>query len=164
MSDLTFSVLRSEGMATPYPEPPPEQSPHLSAFGFPMPMKRLHKALTAALNRVPLTDRDKNPLREPLLDLIRRGITDDELFHEITTRLGEATAREDILQKRITQMTPVDFISNQAYATPTGEAVKAVKREVIETQHKRFAEMPVKEGRATNEWSMMDLDGDGPSF
>ncbi|SFF34808.1 hypothetical protein SAMN04489711_1472 [Paracidovorax wautersii] len=152
------------GMATPYPEASPEQSPHLSAFGFPMPMKRLHKALTAALNRVPLIDQNNTPLREPLLDLIKRGVTDDELFEEITSRLGEATAREDIMQKRITQMTPVDFISNQAYATPTESAVKAMKRQVLEPQHKRFAEMPVKEGRATNEWSMIDLDTDGPSF
>jgi len=162
MSYLTNGILRCVGMGSPYPEAPAEQSPHLTAFGFPAPMQKLHKALRAALNRVPVTDQDNQPVRDELLSLIKKGVSEGELFKQVTLKLGEATAREDIMQKRISRMTPAEFISDVQYATPNADAVSRVRKEVIEPEHKRFAQVPIEAGKSHNEWDLA-LD-DGPDL
>lgn len=163
MSYLTNGILRCVGMGSPYPEASAEQSPHLSSFGYPAPMQKLHKALRAALSRVPAYDQDNQPVRDQLLSLIKNGRSNGEVFKQITLMLGEQTAREDLIQKRISRMTPADFISDQKYATPNVEAVKRVQQEVIGPDNERFAKVPIQPGKSRTEWDVpFDLD-DGPS-
>lgn len=149
---------RSTGMGSSDPYLPPESTAHLSSFGYPKPMKKLHKALRAALNRVPARDQEGALLRERILECLDRGQTDTEAFAELSQIMGIETAREDLIQKRISQMTAVDFISDSTHATPDQASVSRVRNEVLKEDRERFAKVTPKAGKSSSEWDFVDMD------
>lgn len=159
MSDSNETVFtRSAGLGSYNPEAPPEHKGSITAFGFPAVMKRLHRSIRSCVNRIPDDPQeDGSKLRDMFLKCITMKSDERAYLDELTYKLGESTAREDLLQRRITQMSPVDFIADPATATPDQRSVKEVRDELLRPDRERFAKVLPTPGRAsTNEWDFID--------
>lgn len=159
MIDETTKVAftRATGMGAPFPEAPPEYAGAISAFGFPGPLKKLHKALRTCINRIPRdVSEDQKPLMDEFIRCIQLDLSDQDIVARISQQIGFRTAREDLVQKRINSMTPLDYISpNKALDTPDQEAVSRVRRELMAPDHERFAKVLPTKGGSVNEWDFM---------
>ncbi len=152
------------GMASPYPDATVDPAlGQMSAFGYPAPLKKLHRSLQAALQRIPAKDEEGNPLRDKVLNIISSNGSEKELIDAIAPAVGMEGARLDILEKRISEMTPEDFIVDPSTATPDAQAFNAVKSKVIDPDMKRQAKIAISPGKASDEWDHI-LDEDGPQF
>lgn len=162
MTDETNTVnfTGATGLGAGIPEVPPEYAGTISAFGFPTALKRLHKSIRTCINRIPRDTVDgQTPLREEFLKCLALDLNDQQLVARLSERIGFGTAREDLIQKHITNMTPLDYISpNKALDTPDQESVSRVRNELLRPDRERFAKVNPENGRAVNEWDFMDED------
>jgi len=153
----TVAFTASAGMGAAVPDTPPEYAGAITAFGFPTVLKRLHKSIRACINRIPRDTADgQTPLRDEFLKCLALDLNDQQMVDRLSQRIGFGTAREDLIQKRINNMTPLDYISpNKALDTPDQESVSRVRDELLRPDRERFAKVQPTKGREVNEWEFM---------
>lgn len=147
------------GLGTNYPESPPEMRSSINAFGFPTVMKKLHRSLKSAINRIPKTDPQGKPMRDVFLQCVGMDLSNQVAVEKFCSKLGFESALRDLIEKRITQMTTMDFIVDPDLATPNAASVKDVVSRVVDEDNKRFSRVPIREGEATTEWDEMEREG-----
>lgn len=153
----TVTFTGASGLGASIPEAPPEYAGTISAFGFPGPLKRLHKSIRTCINRIPRDTADgQTPLREEFLKCLALDLDHQETVARLSAKIGFGTAREDLIQKRINNMTPLDYISpNKALDTPDQDSVSRVREEILRPDRERFAKVQPTKGREANEWDFM---------
>jgi hypothetical protein len=154
----TIPFTQVTGLGTHYPEVPPEVRSTISAFGFPTVLKKLHVGLKSAINRIPKNDSAGKPMREHFLKCIAMDLSNQAAVEKFCSKLGFESALRDLLDKRITQMTAMDFIVDPNLATPDAASYKAVVEQVIGEEHKRFSRVPMRENEQHTEWDEMERD------
>lgn len=158
MSTVTFTNIT--GLGTNHPEAPPEMRSSINAFGFPTILKRLHRGLKSAINRIPKHDPQGKPMRDFFLKCVGMGLSDQAAVEKFCSKLGFESALRDLLEKRITEMTTMDFIVDPDLATPDAASFKDVVTRVVDEENKRFSRVPVREGETHDEWEEMERDDD----
>lgn len=153
----TVTFNSASGLGAGVPELPPEYAGSISAFGFPMALKRLHKSIRACINRIPRDTADgQAPLRDEFLKCLTLDLDDHDTVDRISKLIGYGTAREDLVQKRINNMTPLDYISpDKALDTPDQASVSRVRNELLRPDRERFAKVNPEKGHEVNEWDFM---------
>lgn len=153
----TVAFTASAGMGSAVPDAPPEYAGAITAFGFPTVLKRLHKSIRACINRIPRDTADgQTPLRDEFLKCLALDLDDQQVVDRLAQRIGFGTAREDLIQKRINNMTPLDYISpDKALDTPDQASVSRVRDELLRPDRERFAKVQPTRGREVNEWDFM---------
>lgn len=132
----------------------------ISSFGFPTVMRTMHRTLKQVVNKVPANDMEGRPIREMLIAAVADfEKMEPELVASLCMTIGEQSAIDEIMQKRINAMTPADFIIDKDLATPDQQSVSSIRNALLKDDRERFAAMPATGGKApTNEWAGLDLD------
>lgn len=142
---------------------PPEYQGRLSDFGLPTALKRLHRQLKEIVNRIPFETPDKLRARDTFLSLItNERELDDATLKAFSHELGNFCAMQDLLDKRINSMSPMDFIADPETATPDLISLSSVRDRLLKGDRERFAKVEIKQGTRSTEWDKVDLDNDGP--
>lgn len=137
----------------------------INSFGFPVAMKQIHKALSQGLNALPSKDINGTPTRDLFIQAITElGDANEADIQAICSQIAEGVAKQDMLEKRINQLTPADFIIDADLATANQEQVKSVRDHLLAADRKQFASVQVQPGRSTTEWDVLGAELDGPSF
>lgn len=153
----TFSFTNTAGLGNDHPEAPPEMTGSIQEFGFPNVLKRVHRGLRACLNKIPRTDPNtKAPMREQFLRCIAQDLSAQEAVEKVCSKLGFESAMRDLIEKRITEMTEIDFIVDPRLATPNADSVKAMTDSLLRPGRERFARVTPQPGRSTDEWDVID--------
>lgn len=156
----THSFTNATGLGNQYPESPTEIQGSLQELGFPTVLRTVHSGLRSCMNKIPRTDPNtKAPLREQFLQCISQDLTAQAAVEKHCSKLGFESAMRDLVEKRISEMTVVDFIVDERLATPDAASVKAMTDSLLRPDRERFARMTPKAGQATDEWDAMDEPG-----
>lgn len=159
MDATTVEFTRSVGLGSTHPEAPPEFRGTITAFGFPAVVKRLHKSLKNCINKIPRDTDGQGNMREQFLKFVAADLSDQNSLEKFCSKLGYASALRDLIENRISQMTSVDFIVDEALATPNQATVKKVTDDLLREDHERFARVPIKPGQQHTEWDAMGDEG-----
>jgi hypothetical protein len=153
----TYSFTNAVGLGSPYPEAPPEMQGTINDFGFPAVLRRVHRGLRACMNKIPRNDPNtKAPIRAKFLECIAQDLNEQETVDRFCSKLGFESARRDLMERRISEMTVVDFIVDEKLATPTAESVREMTNTLLQPDRERFARMKPKAGAVTDEWDEID--------
>ena len=161
MTSITFSQVT--GLGSMQPELPPEAAGAFSEAHFPSKFRALHRAVKSSLNRVPKKDPLTNrSLRDEFLACIAGTLAQQARVESVCRTIGEHAAVKDLLEKRISNMTIVDFIvdaKTKAQATPDQATFQDVKDKLLAPDRERFAKVQPSNGKAQNtEWSYVEDD------
>ena len=163
MNNTELAVMDSITLdgSSSYPPAPPEfqSAMALNPNHMPMAFKHSHQQIREAINRIPTRDDTGMHLRDAFLTLIQEPQQDGLMEHQLSLMLGESSARQDLLERRISEMTPADFIIvDPRISTPDHRSLVEVRDMLLKDDRERFAK--VRPGVTTSEWEVMD---DGPT-
>lgn len=137
----------------------------INSFGFPVAMKQIHRALSQGLNAMPIKDLNGAPSRDLFIQAITElGTANEEDIQAVCNQIADGVAKKEMLEKRINQLTPADFIVDADLATANQDQVKSIRDHLLSEDRKQFANMQVQPGKVTNEWAALSAELDGPSF
>ncbi len=157
-------VLRSQTLNGDVPQQSSEYEGTLGSFGLPTVSKRLHRCIVQVINSIPHKDLEGRPARDMFLTALSADQTPEDM-QSLCEILGENAARQDMLDKRISSLTPADFIADKDLATPDSRAVSDMRSMLLQKDNERFANMSVEPGKSTNEWAGLSIDDDlAPTF
>lgn len=165
MSDTdenVFVVKSCHALNNDVPMAASEYTGTLGGFGFPTVLKAQHRCLKQIINSIPFQDQEQVRTRDLfMLALAEMDKTSPEDIESLCERIATHAATTDLLEKRISTMTPADYIVDKNHATPDAVSFAEVRNKILEPENKRFAEVLPKPGGATNEWANLDLDEAG---
>lgn len=146
------------------PAVPPEMQGAINSFGFPTALKRLHARVRELINKIPYENPDSMKTRDMFMTVLNeKDRADAELVAQVCERLGYDSALTDMMEQRISAMTPAEFIVDKELATPDQMTVERIRDQLLGEDRERFAQVKVAQGQQrTNEWA--HLNDDGPKF